>query len=288
MSADTHPLTTAVRRFRAGHMTWDEFVARSIPAIHATLTRVFRCDQDVRCEVVSEFYPRLRRVVDDYRDGGAPFEAYLSRSVTNCYRSMYRRTRRRNDCEVLFCDDHDYAEEIAAPEKTSSLRAEPRPRHGVTMLRTETRTRDAVRRQMLYVLCQNVPLMDDAECERYAAMFDLPVAYVGALQSYVQQTNVERSRRRTTYRERRDRHYAAMLRCERDREQARDEWQRDRLEEQARHHREQWNYYRHRLSRQTVTLTHRDVARLLGVSKGSIDSSMAYLQARLARITGGR
>jgi hypothetical protein len=48
-------------------------------------------------------------------------------------------------------------------------------------------------------------------------------------------------------------------------------------------HRRRWCYYRRRLKRQTVHFTNREVATILGVPKGSVDSALSNLSRRLAQ-----
>ncbi len=283
------PLTKSLVDYRAREISWDEFYRVAGAHMQRMLGRVLRVPPADRDDLIGEFYPRFVRLSRDYVYHGAPFDAYLFTSLRYAVRSRRRDARERMTRDSVFAGTTAGMDEVVAETPVADGEADdkdvcaPSPR--IAILAT-SRQRDTVRRQLFLCLCKNLPVLTDAERSYYARLFDIPSSWLDGLDRCVHDRWDRVSRRRTAYREHRDRHFAAMLMNQAVTDQVPGDWARAQAETD-RFHRRRWAYYRRRLSHQSIHLTNREVAVLLGIPKGSVDSALANLSHRLAACTRG-
>lgn len=271
-------------RYRRGELSWDAFYRHANQRIHSMLNRPFRIKRIEHDEIASEFYPRFVRLSREYEAQGASFEAYLFTALRYFIRSRGRSQQRASQQrEILFaCTDPD---ELYAAEAVPPLEKDRAP---VPILNVGSRGRDALRRQLIMSLCKNMPLLSDAELSRYAERLDLPEQWIRCVQAYVHDTMRQVSAERTRFREQRDRHFMAIRTLEHAGEDKLVFPSRSRVpvEQRLRFHKRRWRYYAERLARQNAHLSNRQIATLLGIPKGSVDSGLNSLGQRLARLSG--
>jgi RNA polymerase sigma factor (sigma-70 family) len=274
-------LSRALLRYRENEISWEEFYRLVHTHLTTLLVRRFQFPPDAARELLADFYPKLVRVCRDYENSGSTFEAYLYTCIRYYISEWTRRRRTARGREILIgcCDETPLA--VAEEPEIDSDVGTHCMESGLAIL-ANSRQRDTIRRQLLICLCKNIPLLSASEIERYAALFGLPLGWLRSVEASLLARRDRVGQTRTKYREQRDRHYASML----------DAANRERLrsgsrEAVAEFHRRRWNYYRERLQHQTVHLSNREVAVLLGISKGSVDSALSNLAKRLAAVTAG-
>lgn len=272
-------LTHELRRYRSQEITWADFYASAAPRIEQLLSRVMRVPAEDRHDLTADFYPRFVRLANDYTDVGPGFDAYLTTALRYFVRTWRRKRREREEQHDLFSGPERVEYEIRETPQPPETAALPETGPSPLAVLSNSRQRDAVRRQLFMCLCKNAPVLTDVELEYYARLMSVPRSWLQVLDAYVHSRWEHVSRRRTRYRELRDRHYAAMIRwrhgCGGNRPRRRDPHT---------YHRSRWLFYQDRIRRQTVHLSNREVAVLLGVSKGSVDSAMSNLARRLAAL----
>lgn len=268
-------LTHLLIDYRLDKLSWEKFYRRALIQMEIVLTRSLNIDLESQIEIIGEFYPRFLRICQDYSDNGSSFDAYLFTSLRYFVRTWQRaqavRTRTEN---TLGCHDPD---KLSVSEDPTDGELPPCPGDGLAIL-SNNRQRDTVRRQLLICLCKNLPLLDQDEIHYYAALFGLPVNWIRSFESYLHERRARISGARTEYREYRDRHYAAMMHHQFFPGEPREDGY-----DPVDFHRRRWRYYRKRLKRQTVHLTNREVALILGIPKGSVDSALSNLSRRLVQ-----
>ncbi len=268
-------LTRMLWDYRQDNLSWDAFYRRALVQMEVVLTRSLKIDRESQTDIIGEFYPRFLRICHDYNDSGSSFDAYLFTSLRYFVRTWQRKQARRTRTEnTLGCHDPD---ELSVSEEPPAIKLPPCSDDGLAIL-SNNRQRDTVRRQLLICLCKNLPLLDHDEIHYYAALFGLPVNWIHSFESYLHERRVRISQARTEYREYRDRHYAAMMHHQFFPGNRRGDGY-----DPVEFHRRRWRYYRRRLERQTVHLTNREVALILGIPKGSVDSALSNLSRRLAQ-----
>ena len=271
-------LTRSLVEYRHNRLSWESFCRRALEYMDAVLSHPLGIDRDGRTEIMGDFYPRFLKLCSDYFEQGSSFDAYLFTSLRFFVRTWQRKQTRLKRAEHVYgCDD---TEDLRVSEEPSHTEPPPYVENGLAIL-SNTRQRDTVRKQLLICLCKNLPLLGQEEVEHYATLFCIPSRWLHGLETYIHERRAHVSRATTDYREHRDRHYAAMLHHQRF-----PDITGTRAPNLEDFHRRRWEYYRRRLKRQTVHLTNREVATLLGIPKGSVDSALSNLSRRLAQQGG--
>lgn len=277
-----------LERYRAGELNWDCFYRQAYPRILHMLRNPLRVPATERREVAADFYPRFVRLTRDYCKRGSNFDAYLYTALRFFLRTRGRRLQQKGQQEevLIGCTDPD---ELCVHEPCPDIQSEPTDQvHH--LLNVGSRGRDALRRQLIMCLCKNLPLLSDEEAERYACRLDLPPSWLCAVRTYIHAHMRKTSAERTRFREHRDRHFMAVrmleeqIRVRPDAPPASPVERRKALSRIA-FHRRRWRYYAERISRQNIHLSNREVALLLGLPKGSVDSGLNSLGIRLARLS---
>jgi DNA-directed RNA polymerase specialized sigma24 family protein len=274
------------RSFSRGELDRESFLAVCCLYVEQAAVQLFRVSRTEREDTVSEFYPRLCRIVRRYEDNGSSFEAYLTVSLRYFCRGRLMRLRRLQMRELLQGDISDSLMVAETPDYTAALEANGRPGFfpATAGFITDSRERDTVRRHLLICFCKNFPLLDDGEIRMYMKYLEIPLILVESLQAYTTDRRQRYIRRRNDYITQRDRHFARMHSLH---HMARQEYSPERktaLMKKSESHRRIWQYYRDRLKRQNVHLSNREVGDLLGIPKGSVDSAMANLSRRLEKL----
>ncbi len=277
-------LDRAVDAYREGDLSWDGFVRLAVAFMQNNMCERHRLQAEERAEIVSDFYPRLKPMVEKYRCRGASFEAYLASTLCYYCRAYVKRKILRRTLESGICtldgrhDDGSVAGLVEEPP--------PEPAEGCydqeLSLMQGPGQRATLRRQLLLVFCKNLPLLDSTEILRYATILDLPTIWVLTIVDYALRLHADRLANRVIMRERRNAHFTTMIRLERALKEETRPLERRHLLEKYRYHRRMWQDHIHRLKTQNVHLSHRELARLFGISKGSVDSSLYVLFKRLA------
>lgn len=277
-------LNSAVREYQEGLTSWETLVEQMIPFMDRVLRRQQRrrLMEDQRWDIITGMYPRLQRLVDCYEDQGSTFEAYMGTCVRHAYRAYLRTEARRQDrCTFLDARMEDsrhpglMVEEVPDPVGGTY---QPDFRY----LCGEGTTPERLRRQLLISFCRNIPILSVADCQRYANILALPQTWVEAVAMYAQHHRTDRTKRRTWMRERRNHHISRMMSCLASLNREEDREARRQLADQYTTHRRYWLRQIEQLRRQTYHLTSREVAILLGIPKGSVDSSLYQLTRTLA------
>lgn len=278
----------AFRSYRSGNMSWDRFVGHAVTFMNVTMCNRHRLTFDERSEIISDFYPRLAPLVENYEDQGSSFEAYLATTLFHCCRAYIRKKIRSRRFESTTLSDRDF--ESMVPEMVAEPGVDPLVGHldrEYETIRGPSHS-DTVRRQLLYVFCKNVPLLPASDLARYSEMLDIPESWVQTVLEYAVRRHSERMKYRTLLRNRRNIHYSTMIRAECLLKETDSQNERNRIHSHYRRHRRLWLYHIHRLRTQNLHLSHREISLLLGISKGSVDSAVYTFSKRLAKATANR
>lgn len=267
-------LSSTFVQYRRGSVPRSRLIEAIVQFAQIRLHARFHLTREQQHEILNEFYPRLENMCDNYHYQGKSFEAYVFSTLRYFCRTWHRRQMERIDREVLIGESQSelFVCEDPAPAVEDDLT--PYPLHPVAGVVVSSRFEDAFRRQILICLCKNIPLLSDADAQRYATRLSLPYAWIEAVQRATHERTVQVRERTERMKRHRNRHYVKMIQCERAEGPTSD---------RALFHRRMWLTWCDRLKRQRVHLSNSEVALLLGIPKGSVDSAMTNLTRRLAQ-----
>ncbi len=278
-------MAVTLQQYQEGTITWAHFVEEAVSFMDSILRQNPRLAPDQRWDIISILYLRMEKLIQTYQERGASFDAYLGTCVRHASRS-YIRTQTRHTQRFLFLDP-----EMEPTDDCLLVEEHPEPVYGVYHPEVQHlirgKTADRLRRQLMYAFCRNIPVLSPEDCRRYSQILDLPRRWVDAVIAYSLHHRQDRSQRRTHLRERRNHHYNRMSVWSLRMCNAESDEDREYCEKRYRNHRRLWLSQVEQLSRQTYHLTSREVATLLGVPKGSVDSSLHHLNRALENLPPG-
>ncbi|SIP96448.1 RNA polymerase sigma factor, sigma-70 family [Alkalispirochaeta americana] len=270
------------RGYQSQTISWDRFVAEALKFMRRVLGKRHRLDTEEMEEIIADFYPRLVKMAETYQDQGASFEGYLATTLYHSSREYMRKKIDHRNCHVYLSESSGSVSSI--PELVSEMdQTIHYGTHRPEIIRLQgAGTEEALKKQLLYLFCKNVPLLSLQDCQSFSHIFDLPLSWMTAIGEYCRHHRADRAQRRTIFQERRDKHYSAMLHFERELQEEFYPPIREKLKRRSNHHRKLWLLYIQRLKKQNIHLSNKEVALLLGVPKGTVDSSLHNLSKRLA------
>lgn len=267
----------------------DERTARSalnwIRGILLDEMRVAAADAD---DIAAEFYIRLPDVVSRYRDVGRSLEAFCASHLRYFALSWLRARRLRMTQELPLPGSHSLL--VERPTETVDETSWSWDDHPLPPPVT-TRRGDADRRALLFLICKTAPLLSAEQIEIAARHAHVSEDWLHGIVTWAVDRTTERQARHDHYSERRDMHFSRKYRAERLLKELPAECgasTRERLERSLAYHRRQHEAFIVRARRSAATLTNREVALVLGVAKGTVDSALANLAARFRPTSGGQ
>ncbi|MDA3949699.1 MAG: sigma factor [Spirochaeta sp.] len=281
-------------QFISGTITYDTLIIHCCRYVRDAMARLFGIPGDDRDDAVADFFPRLALLIHRYRDQGASFEAYLMVSLRFFCRTRHRQRERLETVEMLVPDVEDASYTADAPRPIVATYSIPEEDPTVIAenpevpFLTNTRTKDTVRRQMLISFCKNLPLLDDEDVAAFATTLKIPGSLLDALQTYVNNRRDRFVPQQSGYRRQRDRHYTRMRALEVHLAPGSTSEAKYQVSRRYRFHRRLWHYYCRRLKRQKISLSNAELSVLLGIPKGSVDTSLVRLNRRLEIIQNAR
>ena len=231
-----------------------------------------------------EFYlycrPRLQEWIDRFQDQGRPFEAYLKSVLTWQLRSYYRAKGRREAAWRLattppFWDPDAAALTSGAP----GARAHRAPAASPAPQAVEAAAGNpAIRRRVLFALLKNCLRMHDTHVPAWAdlcARADLP-----ALIGRARQASRDSQRRWSTLRERSNHAFAKARMIEGQILAEADADRRRTLQQRLQRARRTAASAREELRAVRLGPSNRQIAQLLGIPKGTVDTGLFWLKRR--------
>jgi RNA polymerase sigma factor (sigma-70 family) len=276
-------LTEKVLLYQKTREGLHEIVDALAPRVYQFPRRKMGWDEDACGDFFVFVHPRLIRLLDRFNDQGKPFESYLS-AVLNWQLRNFARDRKRGERSWnvslrLHVDDLGMQD---AREKTALRPVAERlsvPEDYVSLIRT-----DADRRNFLFLALKcarrigpdNVPLL--------AAVSGVAEARVLSLSASLLEVRAPRERRLETFRERRNRAFAQSRLLETELLGEVETGRIAVLRASLAKARKRMRAAMIRMACVKLAPTNREIARVMGVPKGTVDSGLYWLKRKLASV----
>jgi DNA-directed RNA polymerase specialized sigma24 family protein len=278
-------LTERVLQYQRTRQGLREIVDEISPRVYQFPRRTMGWDEDACGDFYVFIHPRLIRLVDRFRDQGKPFESYLwavlSWQLRNFARDRSRGERRWNVSlrmepgPGVSADDQSRVSD-AADVNTDALDASAAiARH----LRSP-----ADRRNFLFLALKCSRLIDPENAPALARAAGITV---GTLMDHVEalrEMRRARENRHEMLRCRRNNAFAAIRLLETELRDQRDPEKRASAEKARARARLRMSTSMTRMARVGLAPTNREISRVLGVPKGTVDSGLYWLKRKLAAV----
>ena len=265
-------LTEKVLAYQAGHWTWTDLWKDLFLAIDGFLEG--RCSNaELTGQVINQLTPRLHTMVAKFNYQGKPFEAFLFTAVHYQLKTAYAHRRKERVRESSLQAFHTDFE--ASPEfEVDIVRETPKSQkiahyQDMEQGNAEFLELSGENRRLAIVALKNCAALDDALCLALSEKLACNLTWFMNCRDELRDLS---GKRLDMYRQLKERERAAAfaLQC-----QAHEESDNQK-------HREKLGAIRRSLQRMNPYPRHQDIARVLGIPKGTVDSSLFYVRRMLA------
>ncbi len=261
-------LTHQVLWYQASGEGYEEIKEKIILTAYTYPRKYFWGYRENASEFCITFIPRIHRIVTRFRYTGNAFECYLERSIylqiQTFLRSLYEDSHRMN---VLYHQQAMYEEKHAEWAAVSESPPELPPLH-----------RNIPKQRLIILVLVQAFSITSEYYEQISMRTGYSVKRVNELLQHAQNCESKRFRRYTFLQQMRDRYFSEILKvqyrilhCCDPAEQASLRLRQEKLQAKL-------DRTRQRLEDFPLHVPHRVVAEILGISKGTVDSSMFYLK----------
>ena len=272
-------LTERVLEYQRSQDGLEGLVAEIAPRVLRYPRRRFGWDEDACSEFYLFFHPRLLRVLGRFRDQGKPFESYLC-SVLHWQARSFARRRKRN--EQAWALGYRLAP-AAAPELDGPPEPERRP-----VLPTapgcaaSPQLHPSDRRSLLYLVLKCSRRLVQGDLAAAAEAAGVEPRRLAGLVDRLREGQEPVERRLAALRERRNRAFCEARLVEAELAGSPDPGDAERLRLRLAAANRRMNAAVAQMARVRCDPTNREVARVLGVPKGTVDCGLFWLKRRLA------
>ena len=268
-------LTERVLEYQRSRNGLDGLVAEIAPRVLHYPKRRFGWDEDACSEFYLFFHPRLLRVLDRFRDQGKPFESYLS-SVLHWQARSFARRRKKDErawamgFRLVPAAEPDPQEVIDPAGSPAPWRVEL-PRLG-----------PSDRKGLLYLVLKCCRRLDPGGVSAAAAATGVDPRRLAGMVEQLRAGLEPVERRLVVLRERRNRAFSEARLLEAELAGRPDDGTAEALRLRLAAANRRMNTAMARMARVRRDPTNREVARVLGVPKGTVDSGLFWLKRRLS------
>jgi RNA polymerase sigma factor (sigma-70 family) len=281
------PLNELFRQYAWGELEKKQFeglIFEFILENHRSF-RLYDWDKEDYIDYVCWLYPRLSRAIDNYRETGASFEAYIASMVRWSAREYRSRqadhhiteyaawTLRSSELMV-----HNSEPEYPMPESTTPPQAD-----GVWTLRNESSQQTVINpRQILFLLLKSYYFVSDDFLDRIAPRMGMEKEKLASMVNRLRELRIDREEEIRCLRERIHCQFYRCITFEKRLNAAPESSAHyAKMKSRLERARIRLTAMRKRLAGIRTDATNRQIAEVLGVPKGTVDSNLHALKKRI-------
>ena len=276
-------LTQKVLQYQKTHEGLQDLVRELAPRVYQFPRRKMGWDEDACGEFYVFIHPRLIRLLDRFRDQGKPFESYLCAVLNWQLRNLARERKygeRRWNVSLRLEQgtgaNQETDDEESRPDREESLLV-PGSLSRIICTRAD-------RRNFLFLLLKCSRSIEPVNAPLLAEIAGIDAERLAGLASLLQDMRSRREARLETFRHRRNRAFAHARLLE---AELKTEIEPERvaiLTCTLSRTRRRMRLAMTRMARVGLSPTNREIAAVLGVPKGTVDSGLYWLKRKLASV----
>jgi DNA-directed RNA polymerase specialized sigma24 family protein len=286
-------LTEKVLHYQRTGQGLGDIVNDLAPRVYHFPRRTMGWDEDACGEFYVFVHPRILRLVERFRNQGKPFESYLwavlSWQVRNFARERGQRERewrvslRMDPGEQADCGPADAPGRAPAGVPVLVPPAvDPSALPCTDMARAIRSPAD--RRNFLFLVLKCSRQLDSARAPQFAAMAGVNASRLLDLVDTLRDMRTGRERRLQKFASRRNRAFAKILLLQTELRNEVEAGKIDALREALRRARQRMRSSAAHMARVGMSPTNREIAAVLGIPKGTVDSGLYWLKRKLAAV----
>ena len=279
-------LTARILRYQRTGREREQILEELSRKIIAFPRRHHRWDDETCADFLSHMYPRVESMIERFTHHGVPFEGYLSTVLTHQSKSFAERRRRERMRWHLSEDDTMWDSEQTG--QSVECPDDPAPDPGaldVFGIGPAGRvTSEGGRRKLLVAALKHYSRLPDGGIRTLARLTGERESRLHGFVAELHEGLESQRRRLSEYRSRRNQAFSRLNLLERQLRDEIDEAVKQRLRDRCEKLRVTMRRNQDILGRIRAVPTNREVARVLGIPKGSVDSILHRLKLRAASL----
>ncbi|MBB6481063.1 hypothetical protein [Spirochaeta isovalerica] len=265
-------ITEAVLKYQDTGEGYDALIERISLIIYNYPNRISSLSEEDKCDFYLSFYSRINGLINNFTYQGRAFEALLNQTLKWHSRSYLSKLKK---------EKHLMAVEVREEEiKIKDLFSEASEESEINRIEINLKS-NASRKRLLYLVLMDTPNISDREMEQFSRMTGYDSDWLLALKDRINEMLHSRSGRLTILREKRNNYFSKLqyyqLLLSEELNPAKKAIYHDKI-----------NVLKKRLadtrrdiSKVPVRPTHNEIAELLGVPKGTVDSGLHYFRKKV-------
>jgi DNA-directed RNA polymerase specialized sigma24 family protein len=255
------------------------------PRVYQFPRRTMGWDEDACGDFYVFIHPRMLRLLERFRDQGKPFESYLW-AVLNWQLRNFARERRQKELDwrvslrMETCNPHGV--DLSAAGREDAAGGSDLPRPSPELLRVLQSPAD--RRNFLFLVLKCSRTLDPSSAGHLAALAGVARERLLDVAGTLRELRASREQRLETFRCRRNKAFAKVLLIETELKGEFEQCRIEALQAALRRARRRMQSAAQRMARVGMSPTNREIAAVLGVPKGTVDSGLYWLKRKLAAV----
>jgi|GEM_PF-4042748 len=248
----------------------------------------FRMTDDQKNEFILYFYPIMRQAIKNYRDIGSSFEAYICTHVRFQIKSFFKHYSNQKKKELLFTSKQFLKltqEDKSLLVSSFDVFTSPKPSQLAFLKKNIQQKRtirmESLRRRILFLVLKNLPCFSETLIDEIANNFGYNKEKLLFIQKQMQERLERRSKRIKFLEQKRNSLLFTLFYLQRQMNHCAEKEMYSSLEKKIARKKQNIRNISRTLSRIPRNISNKDIAYLLNISKGTVDSGIFMLRKQL-------
>ena len=267
--------------YQQGNATYEAVSGHICLYVYDFPRRIKHWDQDLCSDFFEFFYPRIKKMADSFVFCGCPFEAYLNVTLRHQMKTFLRKRQEKELKENLFCQmcaSGSHGDESSFYKIYDNFNYEVRKTapayHGKL-------GQQRSRRRLFFLALTDPDRLDDAAIEALSASTGYSTEYISRCCLAVKEKRQSKRDEVQLLREKKNGYYFQILVLQNNIMNEPDKDKRIWLAERIRRLRRHIGHLTRSIQiKASCLVSHKELAQVLGLAKGTVDSGIFYMKRR--------
>jgi len=262
-------ITEAVLTYQETGEGYKSIVERVSLIVYNYPDRVNSLTEEDKCDFYLSFYNRIKGLINNFTYRGRAFEALLIQTLK--WHSLSYISKLKKEKQLMAFEIREG--ELLIRDSLDECRGEEEIRAMEINLKSQ-----ASKKRLLYLVLMDTPNLTDREMEKFSQMSGYDCDWLLDLKDRINISMHGKSERLTDLREKRNNYFSRIQYYQTLLYDELDPQKRETLQEKISRLKKRLADTRREISRVPARPTHGEIARLLGVPKGTVDSGLHYFR----------
>ncbi|MDX9801489.1 MAG: hypothetical protein RBT69_09155 [Spirochaetia bacterium] len=285
-----HELTSMLVSYRKGDISRKTVFEAICLFVYKFPGRIYNWKEDDCSDFFSYFYPKIERMVDSFRIREVPFEVYLVKTLKLQIKTFAaRKTAVEVSIKILKNKElWPYEKIISSSVSGNDFVCEPEPSpfadffHDVlTREPSRINRENTLKKRLLMLALKNMQCGGDNEISRISALLDCDADWLIDAFSQLNEKRTEKKKKKVFLENRRNRHFSRLCLLHENSHSSLTPEEKEKIYLKIAKEKSSIDSLSKKLDMITVEPTHQDIAEVMKLPKGSVDSGLYYLKLYL-------